>query len=595
MKKEKYNLNIVDEVNFDNNFPKVCLDGWKTFLNEIISLESTSIAPKHSKGVNKKKVKTGYNNISKLEKELISNLSAALNKIHGVNYSERYWNILIGHWLRRFIVSIYTNYSSITSIFEDYDIQAVSIAKVSKESVIPNDYADFAKLSNKDQYISLVSESILIFLGYEHLLIKSSVNEVNKSRDNQIPKKSFSYWLKLIINNISLIFLKLESNNSPFITQTYMPPINEALLNIHYFNFPKFLNRFKYKRQKINFKFRHQLKNELVINNKNIKNDLLIKILIELISVLIPKAYLEDYESIVESSEMSSLPNSPKFILTANRFLLDEVFKVWVSKKVEDGAPYYVLQHGSNYGEIKYLHPTIEEITCDKFFTWGWTNDDKHIKGFIQKKLYKSLSPRKEASDRPNLLFLEKGVFSKIIIENGAHLYKKYLNSKEEFFLGINDEIRKNLLVRPHAVTHADKTYKEISKWKSLSNDLKIEKSNTSMYKSLSKAKIVVCFYHGTSFLEMLASNFPVLCYLDGLNEMNKKGREAYEILISAGICHTSVDSLVQALNLIWDDCFSWWSGDKIQDARSNFCSIHLETSETPVNDLKNLIDLNLI
>ena len=33
-------------------------------------------------------------------------LSNELNKIHNVNYSERFWNILAGHWLNGYIKSI---------------------------------------------------------------------------------------------------------------------------------------------------------------------------------------------------------------------------------------------------------------------------------------------------------------------------------------------------------------------------------------------------------------------------------------------------------------------------------------------------------
>ena len=594
MQKEKYNLYIAGSAHFANNFPSVCLDGWLPLKSEKLSQNCPCCAPKHALEQNKEKIDIGYSKVTSIEKELFPVISEALNKIHGINHSERYWMILIGHCLRRNITNIYNNYSSVTSIFDEYDIQAISLLKVEREQVAMDDYSDYVRALGKDYFYSYIVEQIINTIGHGKL-ISNNVDLPVKVNKNFQQSNNNSSWLKKILHTISHIFSIIESERSPVITQTYLGWLNEALLSINFLNFPRFFSNSNYPKNKVNINLRDKFKNQLISYNQNSKKDLFKTILISLIPDLFPKAYLEDFHSIVDASNALKLPKNPRFILTANRFLQDEVFKVWISKKTEQGVPYFVLQHGSNYGEIKYLHPTVEEITSDKFFTWGWSYEAKHIKGFMFKKIYKKpLINKIIKNKKTNILFMEKGVYSRAMLENGPLLYKKYLNCKEEFFYGLRGSIRKSLLIRPHGVTHIDKTYQEIERWKILDSNIKIDKQNASLKKSVANSRLVLCFYHGTSFLEMLAANVPVLCFLDGLNEMNREGKDAYEILIKAGVCHTSISSLVDELNDNWDDCISWWSSDEIQNARNDFCSKHLRISNNPVLDLKNLISVNL-
>ena len=111
---------------------------------------------------------------------------------------------------------------------------------------------------------------------------------------------------------------------------------------------------------------------------------------------------------------------------------------------------------------------------------------------------------------------------------------------------------------------------------------------------SVSVSRMVVCFYQGTSFLEMLATNVPVVCYMDGLNELREDAAETYQILIDVGVCHTSISSLVDVVNSNWDNCLSWWYSDIIQDARAAFCHRHLRVSKYPSLDLKEILLSNV-
>ena len=61
-----------------------------------------------------KKQKKFYEKDYKIfEKKIISKITKALNRLHSVNYSERFWRILLGHWLLYFISTAYRHYSSL--------------------------------------------------------------------------------------------------------------------------------------------------------------------------------------------------------------------------------------------------------------------------------------------------------------------------------------------------------------------------------------------------------------------------------------------------------------------------------------------------
>ena len=84
---------------------------------------------------------------------------------------------------------------------------------------------------------------------------------------------------------------------------------------------------------------------------------------------LLPIYFLEGFEDLKKIASQQPWPKSPKFIFTSNNFNTDEIFKIWTATKIQSGTKYYIGQHGNNYGTRKYISPTIEEKTPDKFFT----------------------------------------------------------------------------------------------------------------------------------------------------------------------------------------------------------------------------------
>ena len=213
MKKEKFNLYVADGAYFANNHPSVCLDGWLPLKSKALSRECLCREPLHTLDENKVQIENGYKVVSNIEKEILPILSSALNKIHRVNHSERFWMILIGHWLRRSITFFYKHYVSVNSIFEAYDIQSVSLINVNRDQLIVDDYASFVRILDKDHYNSYIVEKILFYMGHNDLVIKNinfQVTDNNKHHKDKI----LSYGPKKILQKLSHFFLRIDNNSS---------------------------------------------------------------------------------------------------------------------------------------------------------------------------------------------------------------------------------------------------------------------------------------------------------------------------------------------------------------------------------------------
>ena len=92
------------------------------------------------------KLSRDYNYLLGLHEVLLKDLSIQLNKIHKVNYSIRYWRILIGPWLGYFIQALFDRWRMLNKAADEYDIDTCQVVDRDIKSIIPNDMNDFIKI-----------------------------------------------------------------------------------------------------------------------------------------------------------------------------------------------------------------------------------------------------------------------------------------------------------------------------------------------------------------------------------------------------------------------------------------------------------------
>ncbi len=126
-----------------------------------------------------------------------------------------------------------------------------------------------------------------------------------------------------------------------------------------------------------------------------------------------------------------------------------------------------------------------------------------------------------------------------------------------------------------------------------INNKIRQDKGDESLDKVLEKARIFVHDQDRTTFLETLSSNIPTLLVLkkDYCKKRRKESRKYYKDLEKAKIIHTNSISLSNFINKNYSSIDKWWSSEKTQKARSNFCRYYAKKTEKPVQSIINLIE----
>jgi putative transferase (TIGR04331 family) len=286
---------------------------------------------------------------------------------------------------------------------------------------------------------------------------------------------------------------------------------------------------------------------------------------------LLPVCYLEDFEKLTKEVQKLPWPNRPKFIFTSNAFDTDEVFKLWAATKVESGSKYVVGQHGNNYSTHRYLNPTVEEVTTDKFLTWGWTDGlEQHTPAF----LFKSAGGKAAARNPTGgLLLIEVCIDHRITTWDSTAEFGDYFKDQQTFIRRLDDAPKKHLTVRLHA-GYRNQRWSEEARWQAFDPLLKIDTGEAAISRILAKSRLVVYSYDSTGILETLSQNIPTLAFWpNGFEHLRESAKPYYQFLVDAGIVHLTPDSAAQKINEVWDDVEDWWAQRAVQEACVLFCN----------------------
>ena len=111
------------------------------------------------------KQKKNIEYIQELTNQLLIELSATLNSYHNTNHTLRYWNILLGHWLERFVCTLFDRYYSLDHALRNHDVDDTMVLKAPEYSLATSDSSSAIWASNDDTWNHVLCAHILSFLG----------------------------------------------------------------------------------------------------------------------------------------------------------------------------------------------------------------------------------------------------------------------------------------------------------------------------------------------------------------------------------------------------------------------------------------------
>lgn len=548
-------------------------------------------------GLGLEKKDADHAEVRALEEKLFPEFYRLLNDHHGTNHGERFWLIVMGHWFRRTIKLLINRVNTLEFCLQTYDISGTALYDNYYYNLATLDSYSAIYAFSDDRWNNALTSHIMRFLDTADFSIdfieeESSVNVEQRYRFRKIAERQsiirkFLHTGYSSFKGISNFFVR---ENDGFIINSYLPLKVAIKLELALGQLPQI---WKSKAAKIIDEPNQTVREILTEKFERQSTKKIEKIAASLLFKMLPVCYLEGWESLNKMVNLLPWPESPKFIFTSNNFDTDEVFKLWTATKVASGTKYYTGQHGNNYGTHRYMNPSIEEKTSDKFITWGWVDVlQQHTPAFCFNTAGRK---SKKYNPRGGLLLIEVCLEHRITTWDGTAEYIQYYDDQINFVKWLGAKPRKNLTIRLHS-GYRYTTWGEEARWNDFDSKLKIETGAQSIRKLISGSRLVVHSYDSTGILETLSANIPTLAFWQNdLDHLRESAKPYYQMLVDAGIIYFSAESVAERVNTIWDDVDGWWNSNRVQIARKRFCERYAKVSENPVMDLKKILNGEVI
>lgn len=536
-------------------------------------------------GLGKKLKESDLKEARALEDKIFPALRNILNQHHNLQNSERFWRIVLGHWVRRYVDVMLNRTKTLEQCIQNYQISSITAyANEHYQLALHDSYAAIWAF-NDNLWNNTLSIRILELLKSVSCSIETTEGteladfSFNSLIATSTSKRKILKWAYCQAGKFLSFFVR---DNDAFIINSYLPKKDEIKLQLSLRQCPQLWSSSKLEAiEKPDRGLRERLSKKF----SSTSDDQLEIILGLMLFELLPVCYLEGFAGLNKLAKKQPWPKSPKFIFTSNNFDTDEVFKLWTASKVETGSKYFTGQHGNNYGTYRYMYPTLEETTADKFLTWGWREDlPQHTPAFVFKT---ALRKKEHYNPQGGLLLIELHSPQRLNTWDDNAEFSNYFFEQQIFAGALTSKAKQQLTIRLHAA-YKYKKWNEQARWQAFDPSLKIDTGSVAIQKLIARSRMVVHSYDSTGILETLYQNIPTLAFWqNGLDHLRDSAKPYYQSLVDIGIIHFSAQSAADKVNEIWDNVEYWWAGSEIQDARKKFCDRYSKSSQNPVSDLK--------
>lgn len=539
-------------------------DYWKKFNSETV--------PYHWD--DRDKLYKDYQYLLELYEVFLAELTIELNKIHGVSYTTRYWRIVIGPWLMMFLGVIFDRWSCIQVAIDRYAVTNTHILEEVDLSNVPTSMEHFTKIVCTDLWNHTIYSSILKFIHYEKiLLVKKPINLNAPLGKEKRVKKFFISKIKDLVFSFSLFF---STDKNYFFSATYLNKFDLSKLQLNLGQIPVFY------KERYSSKFLPQdCFRGLTLSGFEDHNGFE-RYAKEMIPLQIPTDYLEGYKSLSERTEKIRWPKNPKLIWTGNSYFMDEFFKVWAAKKVDNGTPLVVSQHGGHYGQGLFSFLEHHELKiCDYYLSWGWSGEGEQI---IPVGTVKQPIKTNNKNDTTLLVVTGTSRYSDGLLSMPlSSQWIEYFDDQMEFYENLPEHISINMLIRlyPH-----DYEWSQIERWKDRFPSSEFDDCEKALSKVIKNTKLFISGWNATTYLESLHANVPtIIFWRPEYFEIRDDTKKMFHELRKVNILHDDPISAAKHLINIYNDIDTWWNNKNVISVRKEFTEKYMYSNNV-VNNL---------
>lgn len=547
--------------NFSRNKKYLILGKWGTnahFLNN----NNFQIAEYHWD--DRDKLYKDYEYLNLFNEKVICYLTKILNNIHNLDYSEKYWNRILGYWL--------INFSAVA--FDRYEMLKKS-QNFSKHLVLEtfenNDLKDLA-LNDTNEFTSSIYLDDLNLKLYTEISsnLKNIRIDYNLKKKFRISRnKSPSSLRNNFINFVYRLFpisLKRVVLSRSQIPLDYSIQLSLKLKNIFLpLTFPKTPNIDNYDEEKRKW----SLDNLLTTNEFE-------EIFFKILPKFLPRIFLEGYSQcnlVKESFENKyNLNRKPEIIFSCNSQFRDDIYKFWMSEKCENGSTLINYQHGSgcigkfnqSYDYDKkisdlYLIPSLQPETPNKkVVNVGRYN----FRLKVRNKFIKNSRVMVALMDIPKYSYT-------LAAHHISSQVQYYMHDQLNFYSNLNDNLKDKTFIRLYPkANHWNIKTDFIKKFPKI----KFDKINN-FHDSLKKTSLFIGTYNATTYNETLLANIPTVIFWDEkFSEIAEKDKKIFNNLKDVGIFHDNPKKAARHVNEVYKNLKEWWFDPLLQKNIKIFC-----------------------
>jgi putative transferase (TIGR04331 family) len=579
----RFLITCADERSWKSERPVVFLGEWCRRIDREHAwgaLDGVVARPVRFDGAERERV---ISHIDALSRELLAELTELLNRLHGTVRSQRYWRILLGHWLHRYTALLFHRWHAVQQVLEEHQISGTMVFRGPAAQLAGHDTVALSWASNDDVWNNVLIGRVL----HESASVPIEYRELQEEHPSSAPSGAvLAGSNEPVLSPAKLIDRTLgvfQRATSSFVVSSYLPPWQSALLSMRLGDVPRLRRSPPVQPAAVDMHLRAA--NRLDPRAQRGLPAFARKMLLE----MLPTCYLEGFAALQRQVAQQGWPNRPRLIFTSNGFDTSEVFKLWAAQKAEDGSPYIVGQHGSNYGTASYCPSEIECVeTGDAFITWGWRgNNAKCRPAFIFKT-----AGRSRGKWRPGggLLLVEDCLPHLTTAWDPYPGFAAYQEDQFRFVERLPEAVKRALTVRLHA-EYRKMSWGDAERWRRRLPAVLLEEGTARLSGLIRRSRLVVHTYDSTGVLENLALDIPTLCFwAGGTRHLRASAVPVYGLLLDAGILHATAESAARKVADVWDDVGAWWRSEAVQGPRTKFIEQYAKTATRPVRSLKRLL-----
>ena len=581
----RYLVTTAEELTWRRDRPLLFLGDWCLRNDRRVAWEGLDYvvaAPINVSGADRKQAVA---EVQTLTGQLLPELADALNRYHAVAHTQRYWQILLGHWLQRWVSTACNRYLTLQRALDSYEVEGTTLLRPRNFSLATKDSLAYIWATNDDLWNHVLWGEVLSHLKAD--TSEPTVIEIDTAPcfADPRPEPSSNSSIRGMLRAVaSAVLPRLAGKTDAVFIGSYLKASVEARLNLALRQMPQ-----RWQTPPLQYPLprdRSLLACELSSHGERglagFVRDLLPRVL--------PSCFVEGYQTLCAKAAALPWPSQPRFIFTSNNFDTDEIFKAWAALKSEHGIPYFTGQHGNNYGTHFYFGDRSwpERSAVDGFLTWGWSDGHPNT---IAAFNFKAASKTSAMDPVGGLLLIETSVAHRFLPWDVTAEHIDYLSQQFHFVSSLPRTIREVLTVRlPGDVERSP--HCESRQWTDRHPGVALDDGRTPFKSLLERNRLVVFSYDSTGILEMLATNSPFICFWSGKwDHVEESAIPYYELLREVGIFQESAEAASQMVASIWADVHGWWNRAQVQRARERFCERYSRVPVAPARTLAGLLD----